>query len=115
MKKEKMISEIKKLYFKEEALLRCLRGEEKRHNETKNKNIELQKENNKLKKELREAKQQIKAFQQLQQSNSKNVETSRNIDIQEFIKNSLTFLSKTMELSQANLQQGGQNNVFNIR
>ena len=44
MKKENVIKEVEKLYFKEEGLIRMLRGEEQRHEETKNKNIELQKE-----------------------------------------------------------------------
>ncbi len=108
MKKENVIKEVEKLYFKEEGLIRMLRGEEQRHEETKNKNIELQKEVNSLKKELREAKLQIKALQTLQKANNTNIkiDTSKNMDVQEFIKNSLQFLSKTMELSQVNIAGG---------
>lgn len=100
MKKEKMIKEIEALYFKEEGLLRVINGMNKTEKELKNKSAELLKENNSLKKELREAKQQIKALQQLQNT---NIETSNNIDVQEFVQNSLQFLTKAMELSKMNI------------
>jgi hypothetical protein len=100
MKKEKMIKEIEALYFKEEGLLRVINGMNKTEKELKNKNAELLKENNSLKKELREAKQQIKALQHLQNT---NIETSNNIDVQEFVQNSLQFLTKAMELSKMNI------------
>lgn len=100
MKKEKMIKEIEALYFKEEGLLRVISGMNKTEKELKNKNAELLKENNSLKKELREAKQQIKALQHLQNT---NIETSNNIDVQEFVQNSLQFLTKAMELSKMNI------------
>ncbi len=106
MEKEKMIKEIEKLYFKEEGLLRVINSMKKNDEELKNKNVELLKQNKTLEKELKEAKQQIKALQQLQQTNNISVETSNNINVQEFIKNSLQFLSKTMELSQINLAGG---------
>lgn len=100
MKKEKMIKEIEALYFKEEGFLRVINVMNKTEKELKNKNAELLKENNSLKKELREAKQQIKALQQLQNT---NIETSNNIDVQEFVQNSLQFLTKAMELSKMNI------------
>lgn len=100
MKKEKMIKEVERLYFMVEGGQRLIATMNKNEKELKSKNAELLKENNSLRKELKEAKKQIEALQQLQNA---NVETTNTINTQEFLQNSLQFLTKAMELSKINI------------